>query len=179
MGRAILIISVFFVAFAGRNASNVLTLNYCEPHLLPLFFKLTSGLVRPAGRCVDIVVVSQYRKYQYRCVHLFLPWVLIARLQVVSTGHGREGESGNLTPNAAINIGDLVYVKDPYGIGEPLCTVTFWPLAYLFTTVLLFDVSTWNLLKIRLTLRIWCGPLQSECSPCALSVTCPSSWAYH
>lgn len=38
-------------------------------------------------------------------------------------GHGREGESGHVTTNAAINIGDLVYVKDPYGIGEPSCNV--------------------------------------------------------
>lgn len=39
-------------------------------------------------------------------------------LQVVSMGQGREGESGHVTPNDAIKPGDLVYVKDPYGIGE-------------------------------------------------------------
>ena len=39
-------------------------------------------------------------------------------LQVVSVGNGREGESGHVTPNDAVKPGDLVFVKDPYGIGE-------------------------------------------------------------
>lgn len=39
--------------------------------------------------------------------------------QVVSVGSGREGESGYTSPNDAVKAGDLVYVKDPYGIGEP------------------------------------------------------------
>lgn len=38
--------------------------------------------------------------------------------QVVSVGHGREGENGHVTPNDAVKPGDLVYVKDPFGIGE-------------------------------------------------------------
>lgn len=41
-------------------------------------------------------------------------------LQVLSMGEGREGESGHVTPNEAVKPGDLVYVKDPYGIGESL-----------------------------------------------------------
>lgn len=38
--------------------------------------------------------------------------------QVISVGGGREGESGHVTPNDAVKPGDLVFVKDPYGIGE-------------------------------------------------------------
>lgn len=41
-------------------------------------------------------------------------------MQVVSVGHGREGENGHVTPNDAVKPGDLVYVKDPFGIGESL-----------------------------------------------------------
>lgn len=39
-------------------------------------------------------------------------------LQVISVGHGREGENGRVTANDAVKPGDLVFVKDPYGIGE-------------------------------------------------------------
>ena len=37
--------------------------------------------------------------------------------KVVSVGPGREGENGNLVPSSEVKVGDLVYVKDPWGIG--------------------------------------------------------------
>lgn len=33
-------------------------------------------------------------------------------------GAGREGESGHVTPNDSVKPGDLVFVKDPFGIGK-------------------------------------------------------------
>ena len=47
-----------------------------------------------------------------------MPFFLPFDDQVISLGHGREGESGHVTPNDQVKPGDLVYVKDPFGIGE-------------------------------------------------------------
>jgi hypothetical protein len=37
--------------------------------------------------------------------------------KVLSIGGGREGENGTVIPNEGVGVGDLVYVKDPWGIG--------------------------------------------------------------
>eukprot|EP01084_Bolivina_argentea_P183184 316150_1 len=51
---------------------------------------------------------------------LFLPGNEMPRMhicRVLSVGQGREAENGSLVPNQGIKVDDLVYVKDPWGIG--------------------------------------------------------------
>ncbi|CAM9895887.1 unnamed protein product [Sphacelaria rigidula] len=67
-----------------------------------------------------MVYVERLPEEQQMTSGLFLPTKEQPRMhvcKVVSIGSGREGESGHVTPNDALNVGDLVYVKDPYGIG--------------------------------------------------------------
>ncbi|CAN0441877.1 unnamed protein product, partial [Discosporangium mesarthrocarpum] len=68
----------------------------------------------------DMVYVERLPEEQQMSSGLFLPTKENPRMhvcKVVSLGHGREGESGHITPNASLKPGDLVYVKDPFGIG--------------------------------------------------------------
>eukprot|EP00612_Vaucheria_litorea_P000592 CAMPEP_0171459054 /NCGR_PEP_ID=MMETSP0945-20130129/4487_1 /TAXON_ID=109269 /ORGANISM="Vaucheria litorea, Strain CCMP2940" /LENGTH=147 /DNA_ID=CAMNT_0011984987 /DNA_START=124 /DNA_END=567 /DNA_ORIENTATION=- len=68
----------------------------------------------------DMVYVERLPEAQKMTSGLFLPSKTNPKMhvcKVVSMGPGREGESGNLVPNSGIKPGDLVYVKDPWGIG--------------------------------------------------------------
>ncbi|CAM9611827.1 unnamed protein product [Ectocarpus sp. 12 AP-2014] len=68
----------------------------------------------------DMVYVERLPEEQQMTSGLFLPAKANPRMhvcKVVSVGNGREGESGHVTPNDAVKPGDLVFVKDPYGIG--------------------------------------------------------------
>ncbi|KAG5191883.1 hypothetical protein JKP88DRAFT_274868 [Tribonema minus] len=68
----------------------------------------------------DMVYVERLPEAQQMTSGLFLPGKENPRMHVckiVSLGQGREGESGTLVENAGLKPGDLVYVKDPWGIG--------------------------------------------------------------
>ncbi|CAM9840598.1 unnamed protein product [Ascophyllum nodosum] len=68
----------------------------------------------------DMVYVERLPEEQQMASGLFLPTKANPRMhvcKVISLGHGREGESGHVTPNDQVKPGDLVYVKDPFGIG--------------------------------------------------------------
>eukprot|EP00903_Cladosiphon_okamuranus_P007982 g7704.t1 len=68
----------------------------------------------------DMVYVERLPEEQQMASGLFLPSKENPKMnvcKVISVGGGREGESGHVTPNDAVKPGDLVFVKDPYGIG--------------------------------------------------------------
>ncbi|CAM9179726.1 unnamed protein product [Laminaria digitata] len=67
-----------------------------------------------------MVYVERLPEEQQMTSGLFLPSKADPRMhvcKVVSVGNGREGESGHISPNDAVQPGDLVFVKDPFGIG--------------------------------------------------------------
>lgn len=67
-----------------------------------------------------MVYVERLPEAQQMSSGLFLPGKENPRMhvcKVVSIGQGREGESGTQLENSGISVGDLVYVKDPWGIG--------------------------------------------------------------
>ncbi|CAN0211932.1 unnamed protein product [Phaeothamnion confervicola] len=68
----------------------------------------------------DLVYVERIPEEAKMSSGLLLPGKENPRMhvcKVISIGSGREGESGIVVPNAGIQPGDLVYVKDPWGIG--------------------------------------------------------------
>lgn len=57
-------------------------------------------------------------------------------------GRGREGESGHVSPSDAVKPGDLIYVKDPYGIGEDIASFLATP------TALSVPYPTWRVASL-------------------------------
>ncbi|CAM9384785.1 unnamed protein product [Chrysoparadoxa australica] len=87
--------------------------------------KMSEGLSLPqqASKQValyDMVYVERLPDEAQTSSGLFIPGKEQPRMnicKVVSFGEGREGENGHVVDNMGLNVGDLVYVKDPYGIG--------------------------------------------------------------
>ena len=74
----------------------------------------------------DMILVERYSQPEKTDFGLFLPKVEgkdekhLGKVISVPTNHGLEGEQGRVAPIAEIapyKVGDVVYIKDPWGIG--------------------------------------------------------------
>mmetsp|Transcript_59890 Transcript_59890/g.135486 ORF Transcript_59890/g.135486 Transcript_59890/m.135486 type:complete len:171 (+) Transcript_59890:90-602(+) len=68
----------------------------------------------------DIAFCERLPETERKASGLFLPGKATPKLhvaRVVSTGNGLTNENGHFAPNADIKRGDIVFLKDPWGIG--------------------------------------------------------------
>ena len=135
---------ILLLSFAASAISFSNSRSHSSGRLSPLFARLKKGdgltaatptyvvgenipeEILKQNSIYDMILVERYSQPEKTDFGLFLPKVEgkdekhLGKVISVPTNHGLEGEQGRVAPIAEIapyKVGDVVYIKDPWGIG--------------------------------------------------------------